>query len=257
MPGEDKNNPPENMVSLEKYNADITALKTNHATEIASLKEANTKALEKARTDEKAKVYSEVEKANKEVEKFKKLYEDTQAELDTKSSSDSELVKEVETLKATITENSTLIEKQKEEIKTLKKTIKDGGDTVSKETEEKLAKAEEALAKMQEQISSLINENSTNKLNSVKASYASQLHEDFRDLLTGGNEEEIKASYEMLKVKQDKIFSALPPANNHSRMPSPTLSKIADATKEMKPADIQKMSMEDFGKFIKESNLKI
>lgn len=181
--------------------------------------------LSKAREQEKAKLYPEIEKLKGELkiksEKFNAEIlksnglEDTVAERD----------KEITRLKD-------LIEKAKQEGQSLGK---EELEALTKERDELKAEVEKARAEFEAYKQS-------QEVEAYKASKLSDIDEDFKDLVIGSTKEEIDSTYAKAKALQDKVKEKI----NQIGLPTPDMNNIFESKNKDALASVRDMDNQTY-----------
>ena len=182
--------------------------------------------LSKAREQEKAKLYPEIEKLKGELKvKSEKLnaeilksngLEDTVAERD----------KEITRLKD-------LIEKAKQEGQSLGK---EELEALTKERDELKAEVEKARAEFEAYKQS-------QEVEAYKASKLSDIDEDFKDLEVGSTKEEIDSTYAKAKALQDKVKEKYKP---NLGLPTPDMNNIFESKNKDALASVRDMDNQTY-----------
>lgn len=165
--------------------------------------------LSKAREQEKAKLYPEIERLKGELKvKSEKL----NAEI-LKSNGLEDIVAERD---KEITRLKDLIEKAKQEGQSLGK---EELEALTKERDELKAEVEKARAEFEAYKQS-------QEVEAYKASKLSDIDEDFKDLVTGSTKEEIDSTYAKAKALQDKVKEKYKP---NLGLPTPDMNNIFES----------------------------
>lgn len=187
--------------------------------------------LAKARTDEKNKLYPQIEKLKAEV---LKLSDKLSSNLLSISEKD-EAIKEKD---AKIAELEALIQKLEE-----KGAENKVSDKLVKELQAKLDEALQLLGDKEAEVAQI-------KLSSYKAEKIKDLDESVVDLVTGNTEADIDASVEKAKAIFEKVSAKFadkkvdPAQTNKSTLPKVNLSTINESTfKDVKPEDIMTLDV--------------
>lgn len=187
----------------------------------------------KARTDEKNKLYPEIEKLKAEVAKN---------------------VERINALLISVAEKDELLKQKDKELAekdakytALEKEGANGMDKELKALQEQLAQLQADLAKKDDEI---VQVKAKAEVDSYKATKLKDLDEDFHDLVVGNTKEEIDASYAKAKEKFEKIASKYGQTPQVG-LPKPNPSVVNNTYKEVKPEDISKMTSAEYAEYRK------
>ena len=194
----------------------------------------------KARTDEKNKLYPEIEKLKTEVAKN---------------------VERINALLISVAEKDELLKQKDKELAekdakytALEKEGANGMDKELKALQEQLAQLQADLAKKDEEI---VQVKAKAEVDNYKATKLKDLDEDFHDLVIGNSKEEIDASFAKAKEKFEKIATKYGvQANPQVGLPKPNPSVVNNTYKGVKPEDIAKMSPAEYAEYRKNLGFK-
>lgn len=201
-------------------------------------------AIQKARAQEKAKLYPQVEKLQEELALLRKEREAQQA------------VEAEKAAKRAEREQARLAEKKakEEEEMSLKKLLKTKEDEWAAKFEAERTEREKAFAILER-------EREFNELQQYRSARLEQEREniipELIDLISGNNKDEIEASIAGLKERSSKIFESVAQAGQQSRkemvgarITSPASGPLDNDSdpRTYSPNDITNMSMEDYAK---------